>query len=216
MPVGTRSNDPIEVFYSYAHEDEKLRDKLSNHLRILARQGVIEDWWDRRITAGGDFADRIDEHLERAQVILLLISADFIASDYAYEIEMKRALERHQAGDARLIVVLLRPVLYEDSPFSGLKILPLDARPVTKWPNADEAFANVAAGIKAVVQELRPQANFGLAAAVPMRETEASAVRALPKAWNVPYARNPDFVGRDDTLQGLMASATERPRRTNL
>lgn len=208
MLGATLSMEPIEVFYSYAHEDEELRARLSNHLRILVRQGVISDWWDRRITPGDDFTEKIDEHLEHARVILLLISSDFIASDYCYEIEMKRALMRHEAGDARVVPVLLRPVLWVDSPFSKLNFLPIDARPVTSWPDVDEAFANVAAGIKAVVQELLPRANFGLAASVPMPETDPQTVRALPKAWNVPYPRNPNFVGRDGTLGELHEAFT--------
>jgi tetratricopeptide (TPR) repeat protein len=206
--AATLSKEAIEVFYSYAHEDEELRVRLSNHLRILVRQGVISDWWDRKITPGENFADRIDEHLEQARVILLLISSSFIASDYCYEIEMRRALERNEAGDARVVAVILRPVLWEDSPLGKLNVLPIDARPVTSWPDADEAFANVAAGIKAVVEQLLPQANFGLAAAVPMPETDPREVRALPKAWNVPYPRNPNFVGRDGTLRDLYEAFT--------
>jgi tetratricopeptide (TPR) repeat protein len=211
VAAATFSMEPIEVFYSYAREDEELRDRLSNHLRLLVRQGVISDWWDRKITPGENFAENIDEHLERARVILLLISSDFIASDYCYEIEMTRALKRHEAGDARVVGVLLRPVLWEDSPFSKLNVLPIDARPVTSWPDVDEAFANVAAGIKAVVQEFLPRANFGMAAAVPMPETDPRAVRALPKAWNVPYPRNADFVGRDGTLGELHEAFTSGP-----
>ncbi|HKP12653.1 MAG TPA: toll/interleukin-1 receptor domain-containing protein, partial [Blastocatellia bacterium] len=80
----------MEVFFSYSHKDEKLRDKLADHLRILERQSVISSWHDRRITAGSEWAGQIDEHLNTAHVILLLISEAFLASDYCYDIEMKR------------------------------------------------------------------------------------------------------------------------------
>ena len=104
------SSTPVEVFYSYAHKDEAFRNELEKHLSLLRRQGLITAWHDRHILPGTDWAQAIDEHLERASVILLLISADFLASDYCYGLEMQRALERHQANEARVIPILLRPV----------------------------------------------------------------------------------------------------------
>ena len=100
----------IEVFYSYAHEDEELVKKLRNHLSILKRQGVIREWYDREITAGTDWKGQLDQHLNSSGVILLLVSADFLASDYCYDVEMRRTLERHDQGEARVIPVLLRMV----------------------------------------------------------------------------------------------------------
>ena len=100
----------IEVFYSYAHEDEGLVKELRKHLSILKRQGVIREWYDREITAGTDWKGQIDQHLNSSGVILLLVSADFLASDYCYDVEMTRALERHEQGEARVIPVLLRKV----------------------------------------------------------------------------------------------------------
>jgi hypothetical protein len=142
----------IEVFFSYAHEDESLRDKLAKHLKLLERQGVIQGWHDRQILPGTEWQGQLDRHLETAQIILLLISADFLASDYCYDIEMKRALERHEAGDARVIPIILRPVdNWDQSPFGKLQALPKGGKPITRWPNEDEAFANVAQGIRAVV-----------------------------------------------------------------
>jgi internalin A len=91
---------PFEVFISYSHKDEELRKKLETHLSLLKRRGVIGAWQDRRIGAGQEWAGEIDKHLNRAAVILLLVSPDFLASDYCYDLEMKRALERHSAGDA--------------------------------------------------------------------------------------------------------------------
>ena len=127
---------------------------LENHLAILKRQGVITGWHDRRIGAGEEWEGKIDAHLNSARVILLLISADFIASDYCYDVELKQAMERHEAGEARVIPVILRPVDWKGAPFGKLQALPKDAKPVTTWANRDEAFVDVARGIRAVVKEL--------------------------------------------------------------
>jgi hypothetical protein len=144
----------LEVFFSYSHRDEQLRDELSSHLAILKRRNVISDWHDRRIAAGGEWEREIDEHLNRANLILLLVSSDFIASRYCYDIEVTRAMERHNAGEARVIPVILRAVDWTAAPFAKLKALPRDGVPVTSWPNRDEAFRNVAEGIKEGVDEI--------------------------------------------------------------
>src|SRR5436309_8973116 len=96
----TRDTEAIQLFYSYSHKDEALRGELERHLAILQRSGVIQSWYDRKIEAGTDWSRQIDDQINRADVILLLISADFLASDYCHEIEMKRALERDRAGEA--------------------------------------------------------------------------------------------------------------------
>jgi TIR domain len=80
----------VEVFYSYAHKDEKLRNALMEHLSTLRQQGYISEWYDRQIVAGTDWAQEIDAHLTSASLILLLISPSFITSDYCYGIELKR------------------------------------------------------------------------------------------------------------------------------
>ena len=103
----SRSHQPIELFCSYAHADEAHLQQLETHLSILKRQGLIATWYDRQITAGTEWAQTTDAHLNSASVILLLISPDFFASDYCYGIEMKRALERHQAQEACVIPLLL-------------------------------------------------------------------------------------------------------------
>ena len=144
----------IEVFYSYSHEDEELRQQLENHLSILRRQGVITNWHYRKIGAGREWEGEIDEHLNTARVILLLISSDFIASDYCYDVEMQRAIERHDAGEARVIPVILRPVIWEEAPFGHIQALPTGVLPVTRWEDQDEAFTNIARGIREVVEEL--------------------------------------------------------------
>ena len=141
------------LFFSYSHVDENLRDQLQIHLAGLQRQGLISSWHDRRITAGDDFGEAIDSHIDTADVILLLVSPDFIASDYCYEREMKRALERHQRAAARVIPVILRPCDWKDLPFGKLLATPKDGRPITKWPNIDEAFQDVVSAIKGALRE---------------------------------------------------------------
>ncbi len=152
--VATKRAKMIEVFFSYSHKDEELREDLEKHLSILKRDGVITAWYDRRIGAGREWEGEISEHVNTAGVILLLISADFLASDYCYDVEVKRAMERHEAREARVIPVVLRAVDWKGAPFRKLQALPRDARPVTSWPNRDEAFADVAKGIRAAVEEL--------------------------------------------------------------
>ena len=143
----------IEVFFSYSHKDEKLRDQLEKHLIILKRQGLISDWYDRRIGAGKEWRGQIDIHLNTAGLILLLTSADFLASDYCYDVEMTRAMKRHEAGEALVIPVILRACNWKGSPFGKLQALPKNAKPVTSWKNRDEAFYDVAKGIEGAAVE---------------------------------------------------------------
>jgi hypothetical protein len=160
VPIMTGPGTPtspasIEVFYSYAHEDEGLVKELRKHLSFLKRQGVIREWYDREITAGTDWKGQLDQHLNSSGVILLLVSADFLASDYCYDVEMTRALERHDQGEARVIPVLLREVDgWQGAPFGKIQSLPTDGKPVTSWKMRDEAFADVARGIRRAVSEL--------------------------------------------------------------
>jgi hypothetical protein len=153
----TSTPAPIELFISYSHKDEPLREQLGTHLSLLKRQGVIDEWHDRRIGAGQEWAGAIDEHLNGADVILLLVSADFLASDYCYDLEMTRALERHDARDACVIPVILRSVDWRGAPFAKLQALPRDGKPVTSWLDRDEAFTDVARGIRRAVEDLRPR-----------------------------------------------------------
>jgi tetratricopeptide (TPR) repeat protein len=188
----------IEVFYSYSHVDEALRNELEKHLKSLQRQGLITQWHDRRIDAGTEWASAIDIHLDIASVILLLISSDFIASDYCYDVEMQRAMERHEAGEATVIPIILRPADWQGTPFAKLQALPTNAKPITSWQNRDEAFLDVAKGIRAVIAQ-RAARTEGRAPFVDSQPTP------LP-VWNIPYARNPFFTNRDETLKQLYST----------
>jgi len=149
------SRQPMRLFISYSHKDENLRLELQTHLKLLHRQGIIDMWDDRRIAAGEEWKEKIDENLERADIVLLLISADFMASDYCYEKEMTRALERHEKGEARVIPVIVRDCNWRIAPFAKLQALPREGKAVKKWPDKDSAWRNVAEGIEKVVEEMR-------------------------------------------------------------
>lgn len=140
-----------KIFFSYTHKDEDLRDMLQTHLMGLKRQGLIETWHDRRIGAGDEFENAIDQNLNDAEIILLLVSADFIASRYCYDVEVARAMERHDAKEARVIPVILRPCDWHDLPFGKLMAAPRDGKAIKSWPDLDEAFLDVVRQIKAVL-----------------------------------------------------------------
>lgn len=150
----TRPTIPIELFCSYSHADEKLRKTLEKHLRPLMREGKISVWHDRKIMPGNEWMGEIDEHLNSAQIILLLISPDFIDSDYCYDIEVKRALERHEAGEACVIPIILRKVDWHSSPMGKLQALPTDGKPVASWSSRDAAFYDVVQGIRKAIDTL--------------------------------------------------------------
>jgi hypothetical protein len=151
VSIPERLAEPVSLFYSYSHTDESLRKKLEAHLSLLQHQGVIRGWHDRRIEAGAEWDGAISQNLDEAGIILLLVSAEFLASRYCRDVEINRAMERHKAGTARVIPVILRPVDWHSAPFGKLQALPKDGKPVTKWTNRDEAFVDVARGIREAV-----------------------------------------------------------------
>ena len=142
------------LFFSYCHKDETMRDELETHLKLLERDGVISAWHDRHIQAGRPWDDEIDHYLNSSKIILLLVSADFLASDYCCGKEVSRALERHHKREARVIPVILRTCDWETAPFSNLQALPKDAKPVATWKDRDAAWTDVAKGIRVVAEQI--------------------------------------------------------------
>jgi hypothetical protein len=145
---------PVKIFFCYAHEDEALLNRLKAHLSPLQREGLIDLWHDRDISAGEEWQPKIDENLNTAHIILLLVSPDFMASDYCYSKEMRRALERRKAGQAHVIPVILRPVEWEKTPIGDLQALPTDGKPIIMWRPRDKAFQIVAQGVRFIVDDL--------------------------------------------------------------
>jgi len=150
-----QSTRTIEVFFCYAHEDRTWREELERHLSVLKRSGQIAMWHDRLIRPGAEWEREIDAHLNSTEIILLLVSPYFIASDYCWGVEMNRALEMHERGQAYVIPIIIRPVYWEEAPFAKLQVLPTGGKPITKWSDTHEAFLDVARGIHEVVKALR-------------------------------------------------------------
>ncbi|WP_263588685.1 toll/interleukin-1 receptor domain-containing protein [Sphingopyxis sp. GC21] len=185
----------LSLFFSYSHADEELRDQLEQQLAILKRQKVISVWHDRRILAGSEIDHSIDAQLEAADIILLLVSPAFLASDYCYDREMTRAMERHHAGGARVIPVILRPCAWHDAPFGKLMATPTDGKPVTLWPDRDQAFLEVTNAIKAAAKTLgdipgAPPAPTGLS-----NHAALDATTPAPRSSNLRLAKT--FTERD-------------------
>ncbi len=146
------TSKPIKVFYSYSRRDEHLRAELAKHLSPLRHQGVIEDWHDREIDAGDDWEEVIRLRLSESDLVLLLISPDFLASEYCYGKELAYAMERHVSGETEIVPILLRPIDWESTPFSSLKPLPRNRKPIISWENTDDAFTDVAKQLRRIIK----------------------------------------------------------------
>jgi hypothetical protein len=144
------------VFYSYSHKDTELRDRLGTYLAPLKHQKKIDEWYDRKIQPGAKWETEISARLESADLIMLLVSADFLASDYCFGVELDKAFTRLKRGDVKVVPILLKPCLWQESRFSAIQIIPRDARAITSWGSTEEAFNEVANEISALVSEAPP------------------------------------------------------------
>lgn len=177
----------IEIFCCYARKDQELLRDLKTHLAPLQRQGLISIWNDTDITAGTNWEAEISKHLNTAHIILLLISPDFMASDYCYGIEMKRAIERHERGEAHVIPVILRHVYWRGGPLGELQALPKDAKPVTdqSWQSLDRAFFDVTEGImKAIESMTKPDSRNSSVEKTSSIMRKSSRSQRIPKEVN--------------------------------
>lgn len=177
------------VFFSYSHADESFRDRLETHLAMLKHEGVIEAWHDRRIVAGSALDPAISTQVERADLFLCLVSADFLASSYCYGVEMTRALERRAAGQAHVIPVILRDCDWKRSPLGKLLAVPRDGKPVVKFPHEDEAFLQVVEAIREYLASVPPPGGSQVPETLP-DETGRTAWGTRP-TLSTPTAENP-------------------------
>lgn len=152
----------INIFSCCAHKDTKLRDELESHLEPLKRSKQVVTLDDRRIEPGMERKKAIEEYINISDIILLLISPHFIRSRYCYDIGMRKALDRYRAGEARVIPIILRPVLWEETIIGQLQVLPSNRKPVVKWHNRDDAFRDIAENICKVVTTLRRSTDHAL------------------------------------------------------
>jgi CheY-like chemotaxis protein len=208
---------PVSLFYSYAHEDEALRDELRGHLKILERRGLLSSWHDREIKPGEDWHAKIDAQLQMADLVLLLVSKDFIESDYIFGNELTVAMQRHKAGVATVVPILVRAIDIEAEdrealPFLELQGLPTDMRPVTSWSNRDEAWTNVAKGLRATVKVIHEKK-----AAAATRSPRRGGMRApLPAAPAATPMESAADVARDPVLAEVVDGFTARVSAANL
>jgi hypothetical protein len=149
----------LSVFISYSHVDEDLKNDLVKHLKPLERLGLIAEWHDRKLKAGTEWAPEISSKLKTADIILLLVSIDFINSDYCFDIELDEALKLHEEKKTRVIPVLARNCLWAQMPFAKLQALPTGAKALASWPNRDDAITDIANGIRLAAEELMEARN---------------------------------------------------------
>ncbi|HEY1348873.1 MAG TPA: TIR domain-containing protein [Ktedonobacteraceae bacterium] len=194
----------IKIFFCYAREDEALLQDLEKQLRILRRQGLIDIWCDRDISAGADREREIKKHLDSSQIILLLISPDFMASDYCAGVEVKRAMERHQRGEARVIPVILRPTLWREASFGKLQALPEDGRPLSSWPERDAAFYDIVTGILHTIEDFLGLKDYPEQVARAIRDCYCQLAEAPAARLGAPVPLRSDEVQQVTSVRGTV------------
>ncbi|EEA95677.1 toll/interleukin-1 receptor domain-containing protein [Pseudovibrio sp. JE062] len=175
-----------KLFFSYSHKDEALRDELEVQLAMMKRRSEIENWHDRCIMPGASFDKSIDENLNAADIILMLVSPDFLASDYCYDIEVQRALERHNEGSAHAVAVILRPCDWQHPPLSQYLALPQDGKPVTKWADRDEVLLHIVKELRRLIDTMPAKSSAAAEIVIPdeleIKSAEAAILAPLRSA----------------------------------
>jgi uncharacterized membrane protein HdeD (DUF308 family) len=197
----TPAPKPLKIFCSYSHKDEAYLNELRTWLRRLERQGLVEWWHDRQIAPGWEWEEAIDKNLRSADIIFLLITPDFMGSDYVFEKEIDRAIERHERGETRVIPIIVRPADWQWAPLDRLQALPKDAKPITTWPNRDEAWLDVVKGIRRAIEELLVERQERAAAEERYR-------KAVDEAWADKKLSDVD-AERLDALAGELSMSTD-------
>ncbi|MBA2393516.1 MAG: TIR domain-containing protein, partial [Ktedonobacteraceae bacterium] len=210
------SQNTINVFLSSVPEDEDFLRHLEKHLSTLQRNGLITLWSQRLVVPGVDWAKEVDQLIEQASIILLLVSPDFLASEYCHEVEVKRALELQETGQAHVIPVLLRPADWKDTPFGHLSPLPDDGKAIATWPNQDEAFLQVIEGIKKVLRNRQLDHVKQSGDRTPQPSPISPKPQPFPLVWNVPYRYPAILTGRDQLIEHIFAGFRADPFSGNI
>ena len=172
----------LRVFISYSHKDESVKQELDTHFAMLKRTS-IDVWHDRRIEAGENIDHAIDVNLLNSDIIILLVSKDFIASEYCFDIEMAKALELHHSGSARVFPVIVGVCDWHDTPFGKLNALPQDGKPIDKFPDRNEGFMQVVKAVKDFAKNKGSIAKKPLTQTAQLAETHLQSV--LPRSGNL-------------------------------
>jgi tetratricopeptide (TPR) repeat protein len=201
--LGIPGDEPIRIFVSFSYRDEHLMQELLKHLRGIDRLGQMEIWHGRKIKPGERFSKEIREHLESADLFLLLISPDFIDSKYCYEIEAMKALERAEAGQCIVIPVMLRPTFWDKLPLSARQALPKNGQPVVTWPVQDEALRDVVQGVWTIVQDLLSARGAGRTTQVGASREQREAVLPIVSAQQAEQIQSASMPRQTGTLESL-------------
>jgi hypothetical protein len=181
---------PWRVFYSYSHKDTKWRDRLSTHLAPLKHQSKIVEWYDRNIQPGADWETEISAQLESAQLIVMLISADFLASEYCFGVEVEKAFVRLKRGEVKVVPILVEPCSWKESPFSELQIIPRDAKAISSWGVlTEEALVDVAREIRTLVSEAPPSPSSSESGKVRRFDSSLDLIRRQIRSYARLYER---------------------------
>jgi hypothetical protein len=193
------------LVFSYAHTDETHRNELEKHLSPLKRMGRISTWHDRRIVPGEEFEGQIDQYFSEANIILLLISSDFIASDYCYQIEMSNALQRHDLGEAVVIPVILRPCAWHQLPFGKLLAATVDGKPIVQFPSYDDGFVQVVDAVSRALDKFGAKAPQAAQVQQPGRTKAVDATISIghstPRSSNLAIPKSFTDLDRDRTCR---------------
>ncbi len=194
--------EPVNIFYSYAHQDEAYRDELSNYLGVLVKNGKIREWHDRKIEPGIDFNIEIENKIESSQIIIFLITENFLNSDYCFGIEVKKAFILQVQGRIKIVPVLVKPCLFDESRFSQLQIIPRHAQPISTSASREAAFNEVAKEIRDIVAEVLDS--------VPTQKIEVDDSKGHPDSLNIVRQQVTSYALLYERTRQLMRPGKER------
>jgi len=194
--------DPVKIFYSYAHEDEAYRNELSTYLGILKQNSKIVEWHERKIKPGSNFNVEISNKIETSDIIIFLISKDFLNSDYCFGVEVEKAFLLHKQGRIEIVPILLKPCLFEESRFSQLQIIPRDAQPISTSTLNEKTFNDVAKEIRDIVNDV---SNRKL-----VKEVIVKDINAYPEYLNIVRQQVSSYAQLYERIRQLMPPGYER------